>query len=379
MNDVTRPNPPEPDPRADPASGAEIGTAAGPAIDPMLGPATAPAGAAAPITTDRRVERRAAVLVIGLLVLVLSAAAYLLYARGVFEPTQRVVLLAEDSEGVAVGMNLTFSGFAIGRVQRIELADDGSVRILVDVPRKDAHWLRTSSVFTLSRGLVGNTAIRAYSGILTDPALPDGAVRKVLAGDATAEIPKLISSVRDILQNVTAITAPDAPLAGTLANAQTMTGKLNGPGGAMGVLMGNPQDAAKVSTALERANTALTSLDKLLRSTDGVMHKADGLVGKADAQLFGSGAPGAPGGVVGDARLAVQQINTLLTEVRGSLKKVDGLLDEAQGAARNARVATTDLGTLRAEVESSLRKVDQLLNDVNRKWPLARDTELKLP
>jgi phospholipid/cholesterol/gamma-HCH transport system substrate-binding protein len=34
---------------------------------------------------------------------------------------------------------------------------------------------------------------------------------------------------------------------------------------------------------------------------------------------------------------------------------------------------------LRAEVEGSLRKVDHLVNEINRKWPFARDTELKLP
>jgi phospholipid/cholesterol/gamma-HCH transport system substrate-binding protein len=45
----------------------------------------------------------------------------------------------------------------------------------------------------------------------------------------------------------------------------------------------------------------------------------------------------------------------------------------------NARVATTDLGVLRADVETSLRNVDQLINEVNRKWPFARNTELKLP
>jgi len=36
---------------------------------------------------------------------------YVMYARGVFEPTQRLVLVADDSEGVAVGMDMTFSGF----------------------------------------------------------------------------------------------------------------------------------------------------------------------------------------------------------------------------------------------------------------------------
>ncbi len=47
--------------------------------------------------------------------------------------------------------------------------------------------------------------------------------------------------------------------------------------------------------------------------------------------------------------------------------------------ASNVRVATTDLGALRAEVEVSLRKVEYLVDEVNRKWPFARDTELKLP
>jgi phospholipid/cholesterol/gamma-HCH transport system substrate-binding protein len=47
--------------------------------------------------------------------------------------------------------------------------------------------------------------------------------------------------------------------------------------------------------------------------------------------------------------------------------------------ATNARMASTDLGALRAEVESSLRKVGQLVNEVNRKWPFARDVDLTLP
>jgi len=70
-----------------------------------------------------------------------------MYARGVFESTQQVVLIADDSEGVIVGMDLTFSGFPIGRVRRIELSDDGKARIVVDVARKDAKWIRTSSAY----------------------------------------------------------------------------------------------------------------------------------------------------------------------------------------------------------------------------------------
>lgn len=304
-------------------------------------------------------EIKAALLLLFMLLLVVGSALYLLYARGAFERTQRVVLMADDSEGVVVGMDMSFSGFPIGRVRRIELAEDGKARILVDVPRKDAHWLRQSSVFTLERGLVGGTRIRAYSGMLQDQPLEDGAVRTVLRGDASEEVPRLMASARELLQNLQALTAQDAALAGSLANLQSVTAKLNGPRGALQVLAGNEADARKFLETLERSNALLARID--------------GLAVKADAQVFG------PEGVVKDSRATLQQLQGLLAEARGSLKKVDAVLQEAQAIGANTREASTDLGALRADVESSLRKVEHLVNEINRKWPFARDTELRLP
>jgi phospholipid/cholesterol/gamma-HCH transport system substrate-binding protein len=330
----------------------------------MMDPDDPRTDAAPPVA---HLDLKARLLLLGVLLLIAVCVAYVLYARGAFERQQTLVLVAENSEGVVVGMDLTFAGFPIGRVNRIELADDGNARIVVDVPSKDAHWLRESSVFTMESGLVGATRLRAFSGVLTDPPLPDGAVRKVLAGDAAAEIPRLMASVRDLVTNLTALTAPDAPLAASLRNVQTATDNLNGPRGALGVLFGDDKDTTKkLTTALDRANALLARLD-------GLVLKADGMAAKADAQVFGNP------GLVGESRATVVQLNGLLADARASLKKVDALLQEAQGIASNTREATTDLGSLRAEVEASLRKVEGLVNEINRKWPFARDTELKLP
>lgn len=307
----------------------------------------------------KHLELKAALLLVFMLVLVAASVLYLMYARGAFEQTQRLVLMADNSEGVAVGMDMTFAGFPIGRVRRIELAEDGRARILVDVPNKDARWLRQSSVFTLERGLVGGTRIRAFSGMLADKPLEDGAVRTVLRGDAAEEIPLLLSSVRDVVANLNVMTKDDAALRTTLNNLQAVTEKLKGSQGALRVLMGNETDAKKIVTALDRSNALLA--------------KVDGLAAKADTQVFG------PQGLMSDTQATVQQLNALLADARNSLKKVDAVLQEAQAIATNTREATADLGVLRAEVESSLRKVDSLVSEINRKWPFARDTELKLP
>lgn len=327
-------------------------------------PPTDPAPSPGTVPPVKNLEFKAVLLLLLMLVLVLGSAAYVLYARGVFEQTQRLVLVSDDSEGVVVGMDLTFAGFAIGRVARIELADDGNVRILVDVPKKDARWLRSSSIFTMERGLVGGTRLRAYSGVLDDPPLPPGAERQVLRGDTAAEIPKLLSSVREVLDNVAALTAADAALGQSLANVRSVTERLKGPQGALGTLLGNEADAKKLILSIERANAVLL--------------RVDGLLANADRQVFGQGAPAGQGGLVGDARASVQQLDGLLSDARTSLKKVDAVLVEVQGIAGNTREATQDLGRLRAEVDASLRRVDALIQDINRKWPFARETELQL-
>lgn len=307
----------------------------------------------------RNLEFKATLLLIFTALLVAGSVFYLLHARGVFEPTQSLVLLADDAEGVVIGMDMTFSGFPIGRVRRVELAPTGEVRILIDVPQKDAHWLRTTSVFTLVRGLVGGTAIRAFSGIMTDPPLPDGAQRPVLRGDATAELPRVLSTAREVLENLNAMTGQDAALRGSLANLQEITEKLKGPQGAMGVLFGNEADAKKLLAALDRANAVLARID--------------GLAAKADTQVFG------PDGVMKETRATVTELNRLLAEARTSLSRVDAVLVEAQGIGANVRGATVDLGALRADVEANLRKIEGMINELNRKWPFSRETEVKLP
>jgi phospholipid/cholesterol/gamma-HCH transport system substrate-binding protein len=270
----------------------------------------------------------------------------------VFDATQRLVLVADDSEGVIPGMDMTFAGFAVGRVRQVELAPDGKARILVDVPKKDAKWLRESSVFTLERGMVGETRIKAFSGILTDPPLPEGATRTVLRGDTAAEIPRLVASARTLLENLETMTRSDSSLNVSLSNVQAATGRFAGKYGLLGGALGSDDEARKLMLTLDRVNALLAN---------------------ADRRVFGKN------GVVDETQAAVVQLHVVLNDASTTLKKVDAVLVEAQGIAANAKVATNDLGALRAEVDASLRKVTKLVDEINRKWPFAHKTELKLP
>ena len=291
---------------------------------------------------------------------------YVLYARGVFEQTQRVVLITDNAEGVRVGMDLTFAGFPIGIVRRITLRDDGKVRIGVRIPVSDAKWLRQSSVFVLDVPLVGAAKLRAYSSDLKDPPLEHRAERPLLRGDANAEIPRMLATLRQVLENVDQITVSGSSLQESLKNVRTVTERMAGKQGVLGAALGGEDNAKKLLQTIDRANALLASLG-------GVSLKLDAVLSKTDRRVLG------PGGVVDETQKAVVQANAILGEVRASLKRVDGILTDAQAVAGNAKAATTDLAALRAEVEASLRKVTALIEEINRKWPFERDTKIKLP
>ncbi|WP_084651593.1 MlaD family protein [Ottowia thiooxydans] len=317
---------------------------------------------------SHRLEFRAALLLLAMVLLLGGAVLYLMWVRGAFEATQRLILTTDDSEGVSVGMDMTFSGFPIGRVSRIELGDAGVVRILVDVPLKDAHRLRQSSVFTLEKGIVGAARLRAFTGVPDDAPLPTNAERTVLRGDVSAEIPKMVADARDVLQNLNRLTAAESSLAGTMAELRSFTARLNSEkGGLLAAITGNDADAKQVGELLGRTN-------QLLKNLDSVAVRVDGVVKKADQQVLGQD------GLLTDAQAAVKQLNTLLQDARQTVVKVDAVLTDVQAVAGNAREATGNLGDLRADVERSLLKIDSLITEINRKWPFApKEKEVKLP
>jgi phospholipid/cholesterol/gamma-HCH transport system substrate-binding protein len=295
-------------------------------------------------------------LLLGLTIMVAAGfLIYALYARGVFEATQRLTLVADNVEGVSIGMDLTFSGFPIGRVQRIALGEDGRARIAVDIPRRDARWLRNSSIFTLERGIVGGARIRAFTANLQDDPLPDGAERVVLRGDTQEEIPRMVATLRSVLENVEQVTGSSGSLQASLDNVRSITERLN-----------SKEDAQKITAAIDRANALLASLG-------GVARRIDAVVARTDQRVLGAG------GVVAGTQRAVDQANAILDELRESLKRVDRILADAQAVSGNAKAATSDLAQLRAEVDASLRKVSGLIDEINRKWPFQRDSEIRLP
>jgi len=82
--------------------------------------------------------------------------------------------------------------------------------------------------------------------------------------------------------------------------------------------------------------------------------------------------------VMDSTQRALAQANGILGDLRDTLKKADQVLADAQQVGRTPRPPPRTWA-LRAEVDASLRKVSGLIDEINRRWPFERSTEIKLP
>jgi phospholipid/cholesterol/gamma-HCH transport system substrate-binding protein len=246
-------------------------------------------------------------------------------------------------------------------VTRIRLGEDGNAHIEVDIPQSEAHWLKTSSVFTLERNLLGGTRLKAFSGILDDPVLPDGAVRPLLRGDATADIPKVAGTARELLENLQDLTGSDSPLVRSLQALEVASQRLASDRGALALLMGNLEGA-------DHLQEAIGDLQQLIAATN--------------QKVFGvSPSPEGSPSTLESMNQTLQATEATLRKAQESLIKLDAVLEDTKAITQNARTASQDLEQLRYEVETSLRTADSLMRDIQRVWPLSQDPEkgLALP
>ncbi|MDP2266207.1 MAG: ABC transporter substrate-binding protein, partial [Thiobacillus sp.] len=144
-----------------------------------------------------------------------------------------------------------------------------------------------------------------------------------------------------------------------LANLKTVTGRMTGEYGMLESVLGSPEKARALTDSLDKTRALITKLD--------------GMAAKADKWLF------ATDGVAEQTHEALAQVKLMLADAQSSLKKADALMTNAVAISADVKEGTQDIVRLRTEIDDAVRKANALVNEINKKWPFARDPEVKLP
>jgi phospholipid/cholesterol/gamma-HCH transport system substrate-binding protein len=266
-------------------------------------------------------------------VMIISFVGYVAYKKGVFAKQHTYTLSSKSGENLTEGMPVVFSGFKIGRVDSLELNEDGLVMIKIKVTDQHIKWIRADSVFILEKPLIGAPRIYIATANLNSPPLPDTVIPQIVEVN---DINDAIKNIKPILEKI-----------GSIAdNIETLIANLADPDG----------DLTKI----------LSNTRNVTLQADGILKKVDAMAAKTDAQLYGS-------------QGVLAHVQTILKDLSVKLKKIDPVLDNIHKISADTADTTTDLKMLRQDIDRMVDDINGVVNDIDRLIPLKKETQLKLP
>ncbi len=280
----------------------------------------------------KKTEFKVGLFVIITSILIIVAVGYLAYSKGFFTREYIYTLSSKTGEDISEGMPVLFSGFKIGRVETVELNDQGLLLIKIRVPEQHTKWIRSSSTFSLYKPLIGSSRLIVTTENLNSPELSTKTIPEItIINDINETIKKgqpTLVKLDKIVTNIEKITA-------NLAKKETL----------IEMAVGTPESAKSVDASLKKIKDILVKTDEQLYGVDGTL----------------------------------PLIRKILKDIIVKLEKLNAALDNAVKISADASDSTKDLKLLRAEIDSTVNSIGKLVNDLDKILPSKKEPEIKLP
>ncbi|KPV39973.1 hypothetical protein AN478_07225 [Thiohalorhabdus denitrificans] len=289
-----------------------------------------------------------------------GAAGYVLYRKGLFEEEVAFTLVAESGQHLSQGMPVVFQGHELGSVQQVDLKRQGHVEARIAIPADQHRWLRTSSTFTVENPLLGNARILVATPDMDAPLLPkDARVRTRLQDDFNQLIEEAQTVVQDLqrigahLREITGKVAdPEGDFSQTMAHLERFSGRLADEPALLTLLTDNPATPRHFNEVLARAEAG---------------------TGEAEA-------------TIAELRQTIARTRTRLLSKGGTVSRVDALLEDLQGklkvldpAVHEAAASTQGLEEMRDELRITIEDTRAILRRVEAVLGEEPSTEVPLP
>jgi phospholipid/cholesterol/gamma-HCH transport system substrate-binding protein len=236
---------------------------------------------------DARSVRRATQRFLIIAALVTLALIVAIFVRqGLLRQTVSFSFVADTAQDIAKGQAVRIAGFRVGSVTEVNLRDDGSVAVNLEVDAENARFVTHDARIELRKeGLVGSPTLEIVPG--ADKTRPAAAQAR-LAFSRADGLGALANQVRDefvpILKDIKAITGaladPQKGLPGTLAQIRASSEALN-------VLLanGNRQVDGIGSTAIRVLGKAEEDLTHLGHTLEAANKRLPGMLDRTQQVL----------------------------------------------------------------------------------------------
>jgi hypothetical protein len=302
---------------------------------------------------SKKVEVKVGLFVVITSVLIIASVLYLAYSKGFFTREYIYTLSSKSGEDLTEGMPVLFSGYKIGRVETLELNDQGILLIKIRIPEQHSKWIRSDSTFSLYKPLIGSSRLIIATENLNSPAL------------SPKTIPEIVM-VNDINESIKKVQPTLAKLDKVVTNIERITANLADPQGNVNKILSHSEkltgNLAKKDTLIEMA----TGTPESAQSVNESLKKIRDLLAKTDDQVYGNDG-------------ALPLVRKILKDIIVKLEKINTALDNVVKISADASDSTKDLKLLRTEIDTTVNSIDKLVSDINKILPSKKEPEIKLP
>jgi len=299
------------------------------------------------------VEYKVGLFVIVTSVLVIASILYLAYNKGFFTREYVYTLSSKSGEDLTEGMPVLLSGYKIGRVEALKLNDQGILLVRIRIPEQHAKWLRSNSIFSLYKPLIGSSRLIITTENLNSPPLSQKTVPEiVMVNDINETIKKVqptLEKIDKVVKHVERITAnladPQGNVNKILSNAENITSNLAKKATLIEMAVGTPDSAKSVDDSLKKIRDILVKTEEQMYGNDG----------------------------------ALPLIRKILNDVIVKLGKINTALDNVVRISADASDSTKDLKVLRTEIDATVISIGNLVKDIDKLLPSKKEPEIKLP
>ncbi|MBR6421264.1 MCE family protein [bacterium] len=297
------------------------------------------------------------------LVMIAGFIAFILVKKNVFTNHLYFTLSSSTGEGITEGMPLLFSGFEIGKVEKFELDNKGTVLVLVKVPEEHAHRINKSSVFTLERPLIGSSRFIVTTPNLTETFADSNYIFETQMVDDINEVIKklqpMVEKIDDIANNLKTLTDEKSHLNKTLVHVEKIAGDLAQKRGIIEMMAGDKAAAAQFREGVAHLNNSLGEIETLVSNANKTLVKADD-------QILGD-----------EGTLA--KVNAIVEDVNKKMADLDILIASLIKSGENLQEGTKDMDVLRKDLDSIINSVNSMVKDVRSVLPTTQNKDLELP
>ena len=307
-----------------------------------------------------KTEWKVGLFIVLTVLLIVAGLGYMAYKKGIFQQENTYTLSSRTGDGLSVGLPLYFSGFKIGKIEELELSDQGMVMIKISVPVQHAKWIRADSKFVLQKPLIGAPKFTVTTTNMKSPPLSANSVAILKEvndiNDAIQMIQPILEQVAMITDNIERLTGaladPKGDMASIIKHTRELTGTLAAKKSILEMTVGDEKSVQAIHTSLRNTQNITAQVGQLLKKTDEELYGKNGII-----------------------PLVVKVLRELIV----NLDKIGNTLDNVTNISADAADATKDLKLLRSELDATVSSLNRLIGELDKKIPFKAERELKLP